>query len=38
MELDIRKEKEHYLIYVNGEFVCSCDYNELNDTLAELEI
>jgi len=36
--LDIRKVKEHYEIYVQGKFVCSCDLNELEETLDELEI
>ena len=36
--LDIRKVKEHYEIYVGGKFVCSCDLNELEETLDELEI
>ena len=35
--LDVRKVKEHYEIYVQGKFVCSCDLNELEETLAELE-
>ena len=36
--LDIRKVKEHYEIYIKGKFVCSCDLNELNETLAELDL
>lgn len=37
MNVDIRKVKEHYEIYTtNGEFICSCDTNELSETLAEL--
>ena len=36
--MEIRKVKEHYEIYVRGKFVCSCDLNELDETLAELEI
>jgi hypothetical protein len=34
--LDVRKVKEHYEIYLNGRFVCSCDTNELNQTLEEV--
>lgn len=34
--LDIRKVKEHYEIFIDGEFVCSCDVGELRETLAEL--
>jgi len=36
--LEVCKVKEHYEIYVGGKFVCSCDLNELDETLAELEI
>ena len=36
--MEIRKVKEHYEIYVQGKFVCSCDLNELEETLDELEI
>ena len=34
--LDIRKVKEHYEIYKDGKFVCSCDIGELTETLEEL--
>lgn len=34
--MEVREVKEHYEIYVNGEFVCSCDTNELRETLDEL--
>ena len=37
-KLDIRKVKEHYEIFIDGEFACSCDVGELNETLAELDI
>ncbi len=33
----VRRVKEHYEIYVNGTFVCSCDVNELDETLEEME-
>lgn len=36
MEIDIRKEKGHYEIYIDGEFKCSCDVGELRETLDEL--
>ena len=36
--LDIRKVKEHYEIYVQGKLWVSFDLNELDETLAELEI
>lgn len=28
---------EHYEIYVNGEFECSCDTGEIAETLLEVE-
>ena len=34
--LDVRKVKEHYEIYLDGKFVCSCDIGELTETLEEL--
>ena len=34
--LDIRKIKEHYEIYLDGKFVCSCDAGELSETLKEI--
>ena len=36
-DYEVRKVKEHYEIYLNGRFVCSCDLNELKETLSELE-
>lgn len=36
--MDIRKVNEHYEIYKDGRFVCSCDLNELDETLEELNI
>lgn len=33
---EVRKVKEHYEIYVDGSFVCSCDIGELSTTLEEL--
>ena len=34
--IDVVPVKEHYEIYLNGEFVCSCDVGELRETLDEL--
>jgi hypothetical protein len=36
LELDIRNVDGHYEIYKDGRFVCSCDTNELRETLEEL--
>lgn len=36
MNIEIKKIKEHYEIYVNGKFTCSCDINELTETLEEI--
>lgn len=36
MEPEVRKVKEHYEIYLGGTFVCSCDTNELRETLNEI--
>lgn len=36
-KLEIKKVMEHYEIYVNDEFYCSCDINELNETISEVE-
>lgn len=33
----VRRVKEHFEIYVDGKFVCSCDVNELDETLEEME-
>lgn len=35
--IEIKKVREHYEIYVNGEFKCSCDINELSETISDLE-
>ena len=37
MNIEVKKVKGHYEIYINGEFVCSCDINELTETLREIE-
>lgn len=35
-EPEVRKVKEHYEIYLDDKFVCSCDVGELSKTLEEL--
>lgn len=34
--IKVQKVMEHYEIYVRGKFYCSCDSNELKDTLNEI--
>ena len=36
MNIEVKKVKEHYEIYVNGKFNCSCDINELTEALKEI--
>lgn len=36
MKPEVQKIKEHYEIYLDGNFVCSCDTNELRETLADI--
>ena len=33
----ITRKPTHYEIYVNDEFYCSCDFNELKEELEEIE-
>lgn len=35
--IDVKSVDGHYEIYVYGKFYCSCDMNELKETLAEVE-
>lgn len=35
--IDVKNINGHYEIYVKGKFYCSCDVNELKETLAEIE-
>lgn len=35
--IDVKTVGEHYEIYVYGKFYCSCDRNELSETLNEIE-
>ena len=37
MNIEVKKVKGHYEIYINGEFDCSCDINEFTETLREIE-
>jgi len=34
--MEVRCVMEHYEIYKDGKFVCSCDANELSEILAEV--
>ena len=34
-KVEIKKVQEHYELYVNQTFICSCDTNELNSSIAE---
>ena len=36
-KIDVKKVMEHYEIYVNGAFRCSCDVAELTETIKEIE-
>ena len=36
-EIKAKNVDDHYEIYVNGEFECSCDVGELTETLDEVE-
>lgn len=36
-EIEVKNVKGHYEIYVHGVFRCSCDPNELTETLQEIE-
>lgn len=35
--IEVEKVKEHYEIYVDEEFYCSCDIGELRDTLEQIK-
>lgn len=37
MEVDVYKVREHYEIYINGDFNESCDLQELNNVLDEIK-
>jgi hypothetical protein len=36
MNIEVKKVNGHYEIYINGKFNCSCDCNELTETLNEI--
>ena len=33
----VKRTPTHYEIYINDEFYCSCDFNELNEELEEID-
>ena len=35
--ITIKRTPTHYEIYINDEFYCSCDFDELNEELEEIE-
>lgn len=35
--MEVRNVNGHYEIYMDGRFVCSCDANELNEVVEEME-
>ena len=35
--IEIKRKPTHYEIYINDEFHCSCDFNELDEELEEIE-
>lgn len=37
MEVDVYKVREHYEIYIDGNFKESCDLQEINDVLLEIK-
>lgn len=37
MEVDVCKVREHYEIYIDGNFKESCDLQEINDVLLEIK-
>lgn len=37
MEVDVCKVREHYEIYIDGNFNESCDLQEINDVLLEIK-
>ena len=36
-QITYKRKPTHYEIYVNDEFYCSCDFNELKEELEEIE-
>lgn len=36
-KIEVKLIDEHYEIFVNGKFEISCDENELNETIKEIE-
>lgn len=35
--LDVKKVREHYELFLNKKFYCSCDINELDDELKNIK-
>lgn len=35
-KVEVKKVQEHYELYVNQTFMCSCDTNELNSSITEV--
>ena len=35
--IEVKRKPTHYEIYVDDEFYCSCDFNELDEELEEIE-
>lgn len=35
--IDVKRVKEHFEIFVDGIFECSCDVGELSETIEEIE-
>lgn len=36
-DIEVIRKYDHYEIYVDGKFKCSCDLNELKETIKEIE-
>lgn len=36
--MEVRNVMDHYEIYMDGKFVCSCDANELEEVYEELGV
>ncbi len=35
--MEVRTVMDHYEIYMDGKFVCSCDVNELDEVVEEMQ-
>ena len=36
-EIEVKQVKGHFEVYVKGKFYCTCDPEELSETLEEIE-